>query len=103
MQRDQQDRPDLYEPQEFDQLVALLRIDEHRGKLFARISTPGKGLAVDGVGLPALPESMRDLLSFPRRTGNIMQLKRSASSFTQTEYELYGDHGVAIFIEPKTN
>jgi hypothetical protein len=103
LNRDREEQPHVYDPQTFESLISLVRLDEHRGKLFARMSTARQGVAIKGVGLPSLPGSVMGVLNFPRRAEKVTPVRTSVTSFAATRWVLAGSQRLPILIEAKTD
>ncbi len=93
-------RPHFFNPETFEQLVSSMRYYEHRGKLIARLATNRLGVAIHGVELPSVPNSMMLALRHPRRTQSLSPGASASTSFTQTGWMITGSHRLPILIGP---
>jgi len=94
------ERPHLFNPETFEQLVSSMRYYEHRGKLFARLATNRQGIAIDGVELPSVTNSMMLALRHPRRTQSLSSVSSASTNFKQTGWMITGSHHLPILIDP---
>jgi len=66
---ERKDAPNRYDPQNFQQLLELLRKEYRRDRLYVRVSYAAAGIAIRGKELPDLPSSVYGVIASRRQTG----------------------------------
>jgi hypothetical protein len=90
-------RPHRLEPRTVEDLIAVLSEERDNRKVYARLTLPEGGVAVDGRELPRLPDSAVRLLGAAQWTGSVTPLRRLIAADIQTPYVI--EDGASVQVE----
>jgi len=95
---DRKEAPGRFDPKNMHQLLALLRKQYRRDRLYVRVIYPGEGVTIDGKELPDLPRSVYAVMAAGRDTS----LNRAATTKVTAvpcESVVTGSHVLRVRIE----
>jgi hypothetical protein len=97
-QWERQRRPELLQPRDAGQLLALMSLQERDDDLVVELYRPEPGLSIEGRELPALPPSARAVLDQERSAGRVGPIKGRVllRRRVRTAYVLEGEQAVEM-------
>ena len=97
---DRTEAPHRYQPQDLDQLVEMLREQVPARRLYIRMGLPDKGVAMRGVEMPSLPQSIFPIIGSAKTTG-LSLTRRSVTAHIETPFVVTGRHALQVLIRPR--
>jgi hypothetical protein len=95
---DRKDAPGRFDPQTFEQLLALLRREYRRDRLYVRLVSSGQGVALRGRELPDLPASVYGTLAARHQTG-LTKVRNVRVTEVPADVVVTGSHKLKLKIE----
>ena len=90
--------PSTFDPQNYKEMVELLRLQYPNNRIYAFIALPNRGLDVRGTPLRNLPSSYLSMLTPVGRSKNLL-ITAVLQSSKQTEYHIVGSQDLQLLVE----
>jgi len=91
--------PDFFSPRDFDGLLRTIRRIPDGTRLYVHTSVLRKGLRYKGVAMPALPDSVINMLSQGTEAGLAAPLEQDVQASVETPWVLSGSQVVSVLIK----
>ncbi|RMD95145.1 MAG: hypothetical protein D6813_00910 [Calditrichaeota bacterium] len=95
--------PQKFRPQNFQQLLDLLRKRRKNNRIFFQIRKRDKGVLIEGEELPSLPPSILSVMNSQRSSGNVSSLidRKILEDSVPVNFAVSGGKIMRIRVEPK--